>query len=281
MSIRSGNNPPPRVTTPTDPTLESRAPPTKRRVPVRSYGPGTAPDIKQKIRSRDALESLARSSSASQDGFAKDNSDLLDTVEKWENCDLWNDGREFEPDPTWGFYIVVTNYSQEARGKLDSAMERLLHVLHQVLGAGADPPDVYADELYRRLKFDVIEDRETLENASNDRVRECFRAHIRGLELWGEEEEGAENDWPPPSRNYVCLVLDGSKMNMLLNMPDHIDRVDDGHMLDDCRLKAIDIFWQRPEETVSTYRGARDIALLMLPCTYDLLETTELNRVEE
>ncbi|KAI7085961.1 hypothetical protein KC356_g5427 [Hortaea werneckii] len=262
MCIRSRNDPPPRATTPTDPTLESRPPPIKRVFSVRSYGPGAASDIKMRTTSSDTLDTLAR-------------------IEKWENCDLWNDGREFEPDPTWGFYIVVTDYSQEARDKLDSAMERLLHVLHQVLGAGADPPDVYADELYRRLKFDVIEDKETLENASNDRVRECFRAHIRGLELWGEEEEGAENDWPPPPRNYACLVLDGSKMDMLLNIPDHVDRVDDGHMLDDCRLKAIDIFWRRPEETVSTYRGARDIALLMLPRTYDLLETTELNRVEE
>ncbi|KAI6839563.1 hypothetical protein KC332_g6540 [Hortaea werneckii] len=176
---------------------------------------------------------------------------------------------------------MVTDYSQEARDKLDSAMERLLRALHQVLGADADPPDVYADELYRRLKLDVIEDQETLEDASNDRVRECFRAHVRGLELWGEKEEGAENDWPPPPRNYACLVLNGSKMDMLLNIPDCVDRVEDGQMLDDCRLKAIDIFWQRPEETVLSYRGARDIALLMLPRTYDLLENTELNRVEE
>lgn len=281
MCIRSRNDPPPRVPTPTDSTLESRPPPFKRRFPVRSYGPGTAPDISQRTTSRDALESLARTSPASQNGFAKDNSDLLDTVEKWEYCDLWNDGRKFEPDSTWGFYIMVTDYSQEARSKLDGAMERLLRVLHQVLGAGADPPDVYADELYRRLKLDVIEDQEALEDASNDRVRECFRAHVRGLELWGEEEEGAEIDWPPPSRNYACLVLDGSKMDMLLNIPDHVDPVEDGHMLDACRLKAIDIFWQRPEKTVSSYRGARDIALLMLPRTYDLLENTELNRVEE
>ncbi|KAI7199977.1 hypothetical protein KC316_g2915 [Hortaea werneckii] len=176
---------------------------------------------------------------------------------------------------------MVTDYSQEARSKLDSAMKRLLRVLHQVLGAGADPPDIYADELYRRLKFDVIEDQEELENASDDRLRECFRAHIRGLELWGEEEEGAEKGWPPPPRNYACLVLDGSKMDMLLDIPDHVDPVEDGHMLDECRLKAIDIFWQRPEETVSSYRGARDIALLMLPRTYDLLKNTELNRVEQ
>ncbi|KAI7240598.1 hypothetical protein KC330_g1183 [Hortaea werneckii] len=281
MCAPSRKNPPPRVTTPTDPTSKSRPPPIKRRFAARSYGSGTASDIKQRRTSRDALDSIARSSSASQRGFEKDDSDLLDTIEEWENCDLWNDGRAFEPDPTWGFCITVTDYSQEARDKLDSAMQRLLRVLHQVLGAGAYPPDVYADELYRHLKSDVIEDQETLEDASNDRVRECFRAHIRSLELWGEEEEGAENDWPPPPQNYACLVLNGSKMDMLLNIPDHVDPVEDGHMLDDCRLKAIDIFWQRPEETVSSYRGARDIALLMLPRTYDLLKNTELNRVEE
>ncbi|KAI7102190.1 hypothetical protein KC365_g5758 [Hortaea werneckii] len=282
MCTQSRNDPPPRATTPTDPTLESRPPPIKRRFAVRSYGPGTASDIKRRTTSRDALDQLARKSSASQNGFEKDNSDLLDTVEIWENCDLWNDGRAFEPDPTWGFYIMVTDYSQEVRDKLDSAIERLLRVLHQVLGADADPPDVYADELYRRLKFEVIEDQEELEDASDDRLRECFRAHVRGLELWGEEEEeGAEKGWPPPPRNYACLVLDGSKVDMLLNIPDHVHPVEDGDMLDNCRLKAIDIFWHRPEKTRASYRGARDIALLMLPRTYDLLENTELSRVEE
>ena len=40
-------NPPPRPTTPPDPTLESRPPPSKCRFAIRSSGPAAAADIKQ------------------------------------------------------------------------------------------------------------------------------------------------------------------------------------------------------------------------------------------
>ncbi|GAB1728899.1 hypothetical protein NU195Hw_g8909t1 [Hortaea werneckii] len=275
MCIRSRNDPPPRVTTPTDPTLESRPPPIKRAFSVRSYGPGTAPDIKSRTTSREALDKLARSSPGSQSDFAKENRDLLDTVQKWENCSMWEDGRWVEPDPTWGFYLMVTDYSQNAKEQLDGAMEKLLRVQHQMLGASADPPDIYGEELFRRLKFDVIEDQEALENASNDRVRECFRAHVRGLEL------SDVDDYPPPARNYACLVLDGSNIDMLVNLPHHDDHLEAFRMLHTCRLKAIDIFWQRPERTRSSYRGARDVELCLLPRTYDLLESFDLSKTED
>ncbi|GAB1742543.1 hypothetical protein NU219Hw_g8084t1 [Hortaea werneckii] len=275
MCIRSRNDPPPRATTPTDPTLQSQPPPAKRRFPVRSYGPGTTPDIKQRTTSRDALDNLASTNAASQTLEAQDHKQLLRIVQTWENCSMWEDGRMVEPDPTWGFYLIVTDYSQDAKDRLDGAMESLLRVQHQKLGANADPPNVYADELYRRLKFEVIEDQEALDGASDDRVRECFRAHVRGLELSDEDD-----DYPPPPRNYACLVLDGSKIGMLVNLPHHDERSKAVRTFNTCRLKAVDIFWQRPEKTVSSYRGARDIALLMLPRTYDLLENTELNRVE-
>ncbi|KAI7296969.1 hypothetical protein KC352_g51 [Hortaea werneckii] len=239
--------PPPRATTPIDPTLQSRPPPAKRRFPVRSYGPGSAPDIKQRTTSRDALDNLARTSAASQTLEAQDHRQLLRTVQKWENCSMWEDGREVEPDPTWGFYLMVTDYSQNAKDRLDGAVKSLLHVQHRKLGADADPPDVYADELYRRLKFDVVEDKEALEGASDDRVRECFRAHVRGLELSDEDD-----DYPPPPRNYACLVLDGSKADMLVNLVHHDERLKAIRTFKTCRLKAIDIFWQRPEMTRSS-----------------------------
>jgi hypothetical protein len=45
---------------------------------------------------------------------------------------MWEDGRSVDPDPTWGFYVMVTDYSQTARDDLNRAMEK-----HQELGANA------------------------------------------------------------------------------------------------------------------------------------------------
>ena len=248
-----------RPTTPTDPTLKSRPPPRQRRFPLRSYGPGAAADILQQTTATQALHHLASSSAASQTLEAKDNSDLLARVEKWEKCSLWEDGRSVKPDPTWGFYVIVTDYSRTAKDNIDRAMENLLRV--QQLGASADLPDVYADEAYRRLKFDVVEDQDALGGASHDRVRECFRAHIRSLELWDDIDQ-----FPPPPRNYVCLIMDVSKIEMLANLNFH-----DARSLSTCKLQAVDIFWERPETTTSSYRGVRELAIDTLLRTYLLL----------
>jgi hypothetical protein len=53
---------------------------------------------------------------------------MLQRVEEWETCSMWEDGRSVDPDPTWGFYVMVTHYSQTAKDNLDRAMENLLQV---------------------------------------------------------------------------------------------------------------------------------------------------------
>jgi hypothetical protein len=267
---------PSRPITPTDPTLESRPPPRKCRFPLRSYGPGAAADIRQTTTATQELRHLANSSAASQTLEAEDNSDLLQRIEKWEKRGMWEDGRSVEPNPTWGFYVMVTDYSQTAKDNIDRAMENLLRVQHRALGANADPPDVYADEAYRRLKFDVVENPEALEGASGDRVRECFRALIRGLELWDDIDQ-----FPPPPRNYVCLVIDSSKIEMLANLTLHDDHNENARSLSTCKLQAVDIFWQRPETTASSYRGVRELAIDTLPRTYLELSFLRLDRVEQ
>ena len=78
---------------------------------------------------------------------------------------------------------MLTDYSQAARNNVDRAMENLLRVQRRSLGAEQHPPNPYADEVYRRMRFDLVEDPAALDSASHDRVRACIRAQIRGLEL--------------------------------------------------------------------------------------------------
>ena len=72
------------------------------------------------------------------------------------------------------------------------------------LGAGAEPPEVYADEAYRRLKVELVEDQEVLEGASYDRVRKCFRALVRVLRTPARQRSG--RSWHG-YRIAVCVTL--------------------------------------------------------------------------
>ena len=76
---------------------------------------------------------------------------------------------------------ILTDYSQPARDIVDKAMESLLRLQEQCLGANAGLPDVYADETDRRMRFDVLEDQDALEGASYNQVRACFLPSSEGL----------------------------------------------------------------------------------------------------
>lgn len=56
--------------------------------------------------------------------------------------------------------------------------------------------------------------------ASIDRVRECFRALVRSLEISDDDGDDEEEDYfstPPPTRDMVCLVLNADTVRMLAN----------------------------------------------------------------
>jgi hypothetical protein len=76
--------------------------------------------------------------------------------------------------------VRLTDYSQAAKENVDRAMENLLRVQRRSLGVEQHPQNVYADEVYRRMRFDLVEDQACLEGASYDRVRACIRAQVRG-----------------------------------------------------------------------------------------------------
>jgi hypothetical protein len=143
-------------------------------------------------------------------------------------------------------------------------------------GANEDLPDVYADELYRRMRFDVLKDREVLEGASYKYVRGCLRALVRRLELCDDEDDN------PAGEPYsACLVLDGGKIEMLANLTFHEDGVQEGFTLETCKLWVVSIYWKRPETTRDLYRGVWDFAIDLLPRVYESLASKVLEAVEE
>lgn len=147
------------------------------------------------------------------------------------------------------------------------ALENLIKAQQRRLKVNTEGANLFANEVYRRLRFDVVEDRGALEDASTDRVRGCFRALARSFELSEDED-----DFPLPARNTVCFVLDGAKVEMLANLRFNDD---DGRgewfTHEKCKLQAVDILWKRPELTRSSYRGVRELEIGSLARSYDLL----------
>ena len=120
-------------------------------------------DIKQKSTSVEALDRrVGPRITGSRAWDLKYSRELLEGVTRYDNCSLKGDGSD-EPDPTWGWYVFLTYYSPAARHNVGRAIQNLLRMHHRDLGADADPPDVYADEAYRRLKLELVED-EALED---------------------------------------------------------------------------------------------------------------------
>jgi hypothetical protein len=54
--------------------------------------------------------------------------------------------------------MMLTDYSQAASNNVDKAMENLLRLQKRNLGANVQPPNVYADGTYRRMRFDLVEE---------------------------------------------------------------------------------------------------------------------------
>ena len=106
----------------------------------------------------------------------------------------------------------------------------------------------YTDEAYRRFKLSVVEDEETLSGASDDRIREEFRAQLRTLQQLNE------NDWiRAPARNYACLVLDGPTVSMLADLSFPEDMRQDWELFHPKTIKVVDAWWKVTNG--SSYRG--------------------------
>jgi hypothetical protein len=199
----------------------------------------------------------------------RENEAILDTVRHSEAV-VWRDNNFLVPQPTWGFYVFLTDYDQVTRDSIPRAMDNWVRLIGWAQGANAN--NLYSDEAFRRFKLDLVDEQETLAEASIDRVRECFRALVRNLEITNDD---GEDSWVPPIRNMVCLVLDADKVHMLANLTfpdDDTDFFEECKNYRDCQVQAVDIKWQRLEVTSSGYRGIKDISIDSLAHAYNVLD---------
>jgi hypothetical protein len=278
--------PPPRPTTPIDPTLTSRPVPRKRAFPIRSFGPGTSIDTSAAaFNNWNGYELQAywtefhRVAAVGLGEDMNENARLLQDVRSDEAISYRED-ETFTPQPTWGYYVFLTDYDQATRDSLSRAMENWVEVTRRAQHAGVKPPNSYADEVVRRFKLDLVDEQDTLESASIDRVRACFRAHIRSLEL---TDDDADYPWIGSPHKSVCFVLNAEKVQMLANLT---FREDGDYMAEfrvwwKCWMQAVDVRWERPETTHSKYRGVRDIDIASLGRAYILLEGFNLEGYNE
>ncbi|PKY09341.1 hypothetical protein P168DRAFT_34932 [Aspergillus campestris IBT 28561] len=260
MSGRGQRPEEPRPITPPDPTLATRPVPPTRSYIARSFGPAATSDIQRTARSMTELEAEADPATHPQapENYypsVDETRKLLKEVENWAFV---------EDDPTWGYYVFVTTYSDSAREKLPQALANWVKVAQKCLSIGTLP--IYSDEAFRRFKFNVVEDRDALDGASVDRVREEFRAQIRGLHLGegdNEDDDPGTSGFMPPARNQACFLLDEAAITMLADigsLPD--DAVRFYRTYNHKTVTVVDGFWDRSrQDPRETYRGVGQLAV--------------------
>lgn len=176
----------------------------------------------------------------------------------------WRKDNIIFPQPTWGFYVFLVDYDLATKGSAPLAMENWVRLIQLEQGAdNASSPDPYANELFRRLRMDLVDiEQEMSASASVDRVRECFRSQIRSLDITDEEEDL----WPPPTRNNVGLVLNADLVRKLANL----DFNQDLDMYEAYRVQAVDIIWQPSDVAHRGYKGVKDIPITDLARLYQV-----------
>ncbi|KAL4723364.1 hypothetical protein ACLX1H_009860 [Fusarium chlamydosporum] len=241
---------------PRDPSLEARPVPHKRCFDICSVGPGADPDIQSTARSVSDVDLNIRPSDYSDapefdsqvfesdrhlNTWVRDGEDWLDyrkrtddvrkllsAVEAYQNKTSGPLGSAIT-DPTWGYYIFVTSYTDVARQKLDTAVEALTQFTLRSLRSMS--ATLYSEEAAKRFKFDVIKNKEALENASEDRARKEFRAQLRGL---GVLEDDLMFRGIGPSRFSACIFFDEAIIEELSKISFSLDVEEDYEYDDIC-----------------------------------------------
>lgn len=153
-------------------------------------------------------------------------------------------------------------------------MENWIRAQERLLDAAGTLPE-FRDELRARFKFELIEDEQELSAASDDRVRQNFRALLRNLHLTREE-----NCFPPQARYNVCLVLDAAAVEMLacLRFLDH--PVQEFVAFREHTVRAIDANWVLSQAT-GAYCGVGQLSINALQRFYLLVASDANDRATE
>ncbi|RGP77346.1 hypothetical protein FLONG3_4532 [Fusarium longipes] len=286
---------------PRDPSLETRPVPYKRFFDVRSFGPGTDPSIQRTARSVCDVDLNIRPSDYSDDpgfdsqvfererqfsmwvrddedwlGYRKRTDDvrkLLSALETYQKKTAGPLGSEIT-DPTWGYYIFVTSYTDAARQKLEAAVEALIQLVLRSLRRTS--PSLYSEEATKRFKLDIVQNREALENASEDKVREEFRAQLRGL---GMLEDDIMFRGIGSSRFSACILFDQDTIERLSKISFSLDVEEDEIQFSDVSVRLIDPKWDYPAqpypsriEDDTPYKGADNCPVTDLGELYRRME---------
>ncbi|KAB8072674.1 hypothetical protein BDV29DRAFT_177006, partial [Aspergillus leporis] len=275
-----------RPVSPPDPTLVSNPISRTRSFPVQSFGPGAATDFHPRPLSE---IDEAKTNPAVYYGTefvypgipenfthsCQESRQLFEEVETWEEVS-WRNTKKVNCDPTWGSYVFITSYSESSLVKIPQAIKKWICAVERSLKYGNRA--VYADEAFKRFKLDVILDESVLANASTDRVREEFRALIRGLDLYDPPEEesglqdlGESNFMVPPARNKACFVLDEADLSMLANLDFSEDPTKDFPIWENKKLRLINGGWRRPSFSETRYRGIWYCPVMSLPRIYQMV----------
>ncbi|KAJ3524499.1 hypothetical protein NM208_g12039 [Fusarium decemcellulare] len=190
---------------------------------------------------------------------------LLRTIQGYDKLSLHQDGSRLN-DPTWGFFIFVTSYSTAAMENLDQAVLKVVEVVRRTL------EDIghsrFAAEAHKRLKLDVLQDKEALEDASDDRIREEFNSLIRGLGFWPDDDD--DTCGPLSLGRYVVgLVFDEAKILELAGLSLPANPKDDYDALENVRIKVIDRPWRRRANGRGRYQGVDNCPITALPNLFD------------
>ncbi|KAF5718305.1 hypothetical protein FGLOB1_1679 [Fusarium globosum] len=287
---------------PRDPSLEIRPVPHKRSFKIRSFGPGADPAIQKTARDLSDVDLDIRPSDYSHEPefdsqvfererpfnrWVRDNEDwfgyrkrsddvrkLLSAVEAHQNKTRGPLGQA-ATDPTWGYFVFVTSYSSLARKNINQAMENLVQATLRSLRLMS--PSLYSEEATKRFKLEVIEDKEALENASEDRVREEFRAHLRSP---GVLEDDLMFRGIGTSRFSACILLDEKAISRLANFSFGLDiELDEPHLAN-VLVRMIDPKWDYPaepypgvvDEDDRPYRGGDDCPATALAELYRIID---------
>jgi len=171
----------------------------------------------------------------------------------------WREDGTLPEDLTWGPTIIVTAYSKTAKKDLDKAVTNSVEAIHRYfLRCRRTAP--FSKESFKRLRLDVIESQEILKDASDDRVREEFNSHVRGLGLFPQTPKRRRrfssdclNRPVGPQRYGFCIVLDEQIIKKLAKLVFPEDLNMDKEFLNDISVKMIDRSWTYPEEDDDEY----------------------------
>ncbi|KAI7537666.1 hypothetical protein KC331_g10804, partial [Hortaea werneckii] len=182
---------------------------------LRSIGRGAAADTKSRIRT---VAELQRSPGSTKGMGGAWYEILLQEIEdSAKTC--FHDDEHPSDDPTWGFSVFLTSYTSAVQEKLPQALQNWIraqelwlehHVFHSA----------FREEAIERFKLDIVSD-DSLEGASDDRIRAEFRAWMAGLGLTAKGDQSPPllglSMSPNPKEN-ICLVLDEASIAMLAEL---------------------------------------------------------------